>query len=917
MLRLTLRRLASERVAALGYALLVFATALAFAIAPRALEDVSNGALRQELAATASTERNLRIAELLRANALPLRQRDEVVEIGGDLRDRLPLLLQGLVTDQSFLVETPSWMVLEGTDVDSILSLRLQEGAEQRVTLVAGSPASGRVQYIEDPRPNAPPNQRAVVYEALMARSAAERMGVEPGERLLIQPGGHDPLMLGVNVGAELVITGLYEITDPADDFWLNDTTIAGFRYTPVSPTTSAVDTTVLIPLDAYGPLHGNTWGQGMPLRYEWRYHLDTAQIEATRIDAWTTALRRLESNPPRSGLTLVSSETQVLSGLLRVLERHIAAWQSATAILAVAGVGTAIITLATLAVVTMLASAGRRRVAALVRARGASLRQIAVPALTEGLLLCVPGVALGLLLAALLIPNTAATASTVPAVTIGALAALCLPLLVVPGTDAAIGNLGAAERAQRIVRGASPRRLVIETTLVIVAIGAAYLLRERGVGGPEAAPGAGATVTADPLLMLAPVLVGAAAGIVAVRVYPLIARAVDWIAALRRDLLPVLATRRVTRGASSTPVLLLLVATATMGAFAAATVAHLDHATVLSGWQQTGGDFRLRTTFGPLPPELDDGRDLAGVEAASGVALQTSVSGGQARWLALIDPASFSAVVAGTPADPQLPAELLAPITEQPLPALVWAGSGARLGQVLERQVGPQPVRVRVVGLRPHFPAVPVGGDFTVISAEQFEAVQERLAPPPNSALLRAPTVDDATMAAAVEAVAPGVIVDSRAATTSAVADAPVMGALRLGVLLLALVAIGYAALAVGAALALAGAARRTEVAHLRALGVGRRQAAWLLFMEYVPAAIVAYGIGVGLGIGLFVFVRPGLGLVNIVGSTIEVPLAFEPVHLLGLLLAIVAIAAVGWALGVAAQREADPATAVRGGIA
>ena len=118
-------------------------------------------------------------------------------------------------------------------------------------------------------------------------------------------------------------------------------------------------------------------------------------------------------------------------------------------------------------------------------------------------------------------------------------------------------------------------------------------------------------------------------------------------------------------------------------------------------------------------------------------------------------------------------------------------------------------------------------------------------------------------------------------------------------------------------AALALAGAGRRIEVAHLRALGVGRGQAAWLLFMEYVPAAIVAYAIGVALGIGLFLFVRPGLGLANIIGSAIEVPLAFEPVHLLGLLLAIVAIAAVGWALGVAAQREADPATAVRGGIA
>jgi hypothetical protein len=181
MIRLTLRRLASERLAALGYAVLVFATVLAFAVAPRALEDVSNRALRHELAATASVERNLRIQELLRASALPLPARDDVVEVGTEMLADLPPMLAALVMDQAFVVETPSWTVLEGTDVDSILSLRIQQGVDEHVRIVAGAPATGRVQFIEDPRPSAPPNQRAAVYEAVMARSAAERMGVEIG----------------------------------------------------------------------------------------------------------------------------------------------------------------------------------------------------------------------------------------------------------------------------------------------------------------------------------------------------------------------------------------------------------------------------------------------------------------------------------------------------------------------------------------------------------------------------------------------------------------------------------------------------------------------------------------------------------------------------------------------------------------
>jgi putative ABC transport system permease protein len=918
LIRLALRRLSTEKLPALGYALLVFVTALAFAAAPRALESVSNQALHSELATAGSGERNLRIVERLGGAALPLPSRDSVTEVGQALRDQLPPAIDGLIRHETWVVETPSWQIIEGTSLISILSLRIQADVDEHVRVVEGRAATGQVQYIEDTRPHAPPNQRAVVYEAIMHVKAARQMGIPVGGRLTIEPGAHDPLMLGVNVGAQVVITGLYELVDQASDYWISDTAIAGYRYTPVSPDTNALDTTVLVPLAAYGPLHGNTRGQGMPLRYEWRYYLDTGLLDATRLDTWTGALRRLESNPPRSGLTQVSSETSFQTGLLRLLEQHIAAWHAAEAVLAVAGLGTAVIAGATLAVVTMLASAGRRRAAALVRARGASLGQLGISALAEGLLLAVPGMLLGMLAAAALVPEASAARSAVPAIFVGGLAALCPPLLMLPRREVTAGDQ-LDERGLRVVRGASARRLIVEATIVAVAIGAAYLLRERGVASQSQSGGTSTAAFAgtDPLIALAPVLAGIAAGIVAGRLYPLVARAVDWLAALRRDLTPVLATRRVTRGASSTPVLLLLVATATMGALAAAVVAHLDRAAVLSGWQQVGADYRLRTAFGPLPPELDGGAALPGVEAAAGLALQQTVSGGRTSWLVVLEPAPFNAVLAGSPLDPALPAELSTSLEAEPLPGLAWSGGGARVGQVVERQVGQQPVQVRIIGLRPHFVGVPVGSDFTVLAAAQFAAAHERLAPRPNNAILRAPSADAQALRAAIDEVAPTLILDSRAQITGAAANAPVMGALRLGVALLAVAALAYAALAVGAALALAGAGRRSEVAHLRALGVGRRQAAWLLFIEYVPAAIVAYVIGVALGIGLFVFIRPGLGLASIVGSTIEVPLAFEPIHLAGLLLAIVAISAVGWALGVAAQRDVDPATAVRGGIA
>ena len=61
-------------------------------------------------------------------------------------------------------------------------------------------------------------------------------------------------------------------------------------------------------------------------------------------------------------------------------------------------------------------------------------------------------------------------------------------------------------------------------------------------------------------------------------------------LAAIRRDLVPSLALRRVTRGGSSGAILIVLMATATIGAFSGATLVHLDRA---AGGRRLGGDRR------------------------------------------------------------------------------------------------------------------------------------------------------------------------------------------------------------------------------------------------------------------------------------------------------------------------------------
>jgi ABC-type antimicrobial peptide transport system permease subunit len=124
------------------------------------------------------------------------------------------------------------------------------------------------------------------------------------------------------------------------------------------------------------------------------------------------------------------------------------------------------------------------------------------------------------------------------------------------------------------------------------------------------------------------------------------------------------------------------------------------------------------------------------------------------------------------------------------------------------------------------------------------------------------------------------------------------------------------YAALAVVVALGMAGAARARETAHLRTLGMTRRETIGLLIAEHGPTVLVAFLGGTALGLALFVALRSALGLSAVVGSELAIPLEVDPGHLALLLLATVITLACGVGLAAALQRRAAPVAAIRRGI-
>ena len=156
------------------------------------------------------------------------------------------------------------------------------------------------------------------------------------------------------------------------------------------------------------------------------------------------------------------------------------------------------------------------------------------------------------------------------------------------------------------------------------------------------------------------PALAGLAAGIIAVRLLPVPLLGVSKLAAMRRDLVPSLSLRRVTRGGSGGSVLIVLMATATIGTFAAATLVHLERASEAVAWEEVGAPYRV-TAPSPLPASFDPTK-LPGVDAAAGEYEVSSLV--QNRFLPLqfvaVDAPAYEQVIAGATASVHLPPEML-----------------------------------------------------------------------------------------------------------------------------------------------------------------------------------------------------------------------------------------------------------------
>ena len=923
----SLRRLRDGVSASVGLAIVVLVTAGVFAAVPRVNEMVATGLLRTEVASTREESHNIVLVQQRRIPGGAADPLAAVQQTGDDLQAQIPSAVRGLLADRIAIVDTPRLTVVASPASYETFRLRVQQDVDAHLRLVDGSMPSAAQATADAGQGAADPTAQVPLFEVAISSKTADAFGLKVGDTVRLVPDPSDPKAARVRARVAARIVGIVDVTDLSAPYWGDDAAVDRPlpRYLNVNVTIE--DGTALIAPDAYPALlaaAGDTSGGQLALRYMWRFPLDPARLHASDLDAILTALQRMESVFPASDAAAAGGGTQDRSALLPLVQGFASRWRAAEVVLTVVVIGSGAVALLGLGLVTVLAARRRRRSLALARERGGSTLQLASSLAGEGLVVALPAAAIGAALAMALVPDGPAALTAAAAV---AVAALCAIVLVVAAMPPSSGPPRDPTRDVGTFRRAGARRLVAEGAVIVAALAGAFLLRERGVRGTSAA---GGLLAPDPFIAAVPALVGIAAGLIAMRLYPIPMRLFAVAAARRRDLVPVHALRRITRGSASAGLLVVLMATATIGAFATATLGHLDRATEAAAWRDVGAAFRVTAVADsaqgqkagvtiPLPAGFDPSA-LPQVEASAEAARANTsfFPRGASLDLLALDVARYAKVTQGTPVQPDLPPDLLDTSGATPLPAVVstaLATGPERLvpGATFQLIVAGAPRTLRVVEVRDAFPTLGGSDRWAVVSLDGLRVGTSASEIHVTDAYLRAPDAATDAIGTAAVAASPDIAVASRAEETAALRAAPVVGSVSLGVTLATLVAALYAALAVAAALILAGASRATEVAHLRTLGLTGRQSAWLTIGEHGPAVAVALVVGAALGFGLFAALRSGLGLGAVIGSDVDVPLTVDPARLAAVVALSLGAMAVGVTVATVVAWRTAPAEAIR----
>ena len=560
-------------------------------------------------------------------------------------------------------------------------------------------------------------------------------------------------------------------------------------------------------------------------------------------------------------------------SGLVPALQSFVATDDAVQRVLSLLLVSLAVIAAVMVLLGARLVAEHRRGEFTMMRARGASLRQVASVALAGSAVVVLPAAAAAVGAGVLVTPGPASWLSWWLAGLI-ALTALASPAVLAAWwqrarRDAAgAGAMNAASARRRIM---AARRWVFDAALVCAAIAGLVLLRQQGLPPPG---------RLDLFTSAAPVLVAIPVAVLVMRVYPPVLGQLTRLARRRRGVVMVVGLARGNAEArvGALPVFALVLAF-TVIAFAAMARDAVVRADIAASWQAAGADAVVAApAAGPgiTPAAQRMITAVPGVERSAAVSVTTGTAAqSQALSVILVDPRQYAALVAATPA-PAFPAAALAApraVAGAPagrVPALISPATRDVVGARTALSIGVRTLPVRVTGTVAGIVGTPAGSQFAVLPLRALG----KQAPRPTVIALAGPRLDTAALVSTARRAIPGVQVTLRSHLLAGISGAPLphggfvtfaqgiaaVGAFSLLILMLTLV--------------LSARSRELTMARLGTMGLGPAQSRRIAAVETLPAILAVAVGGTACALALAPLVGPAMDLAAFTGMPVSAPL-------------------------------------------
>jgi putative ABC transport system permease protein len=863
---------ASTAAAALG--LLICLCTLLAVVGPRAAAQLRTGAFRQFIATAPAVDKavvaSVSDTELGVSNPLGLTA-GQIESAEGQLRRNLRALpLAPAVADWGSL--TTPLLAVTGyapkamAELPPKLELSYRDALARNVRVVSGRLPAGTTR-----------SRSTVILQAAVSEATARRFGVAVGSQLAL-PG----------TSLVVAVTAIVQPRDDAAPFWTVDPVLAAPQLQDaLGPGPSFWLGGVFIPASAVIALQSQiNAGQA---QVTWMFPLaignltaaQATQLRSTLAGALVTGDYVTVGGPSQGGVP-IPVQVSLSSGAGQLITEFEAEAASVASVLDLLSVSLAVLAALVVLLAGWLLTEQRRQEFAMLRARGASRRQLAIAILSSTALTAVPGAAAGAALAVALTPASPVALSWWLAGLV-VLAALAGPVLITVRVHRVYAAPARAD--QPVGRLSSVRRFVVEAALVLGAAGGLIVLRYQGSGG-----------SGDLYASAAPVLLATGVAVVVIRLYPLAVRGVLRLTEQRASAAAFLGLARAGRASATAA----LPAFALVLALGLASFAGMVRGAVLTGevsssWQQAGADAVIREPVAVSAALQHAVAGVPGVEhvATAGLAI-ASVTGGQQVGVLAVDPEQYRALLAGTPL-PQPPAAFTAAAGRSAVPALAPPGLLAAVGSGPVDMPGSSvSIRVRVVGRAAGMSSLAGDpGGYLVLPRQALGGA----APVPGILLVGGQDLDRAALSAAVARYGRGSTVVIRSALLASLQNAPLEHGAYLALALGGVAAVVCGLVVLLLSLLLTAPSRQLTLARMSTMGLSAGQGRVIAVLEALPQLLAVVAGGAATAAALGPLLGPALSLSVFTGSASSIPVRIAPAWLLAaaacmLVLAIVTLA-------------------------